>query len=337
MADELCDAIRECGCEVVGPIGHVTGALRLLQECEVDGAVVDIDLHGSSSFSVCDELQRRKVPFFFVSASDRSVIPPAFSTRRLLSKPIDLCDFREAMAELTRASAHSRNKRGRLGNVVLEMFGQAGLQALGPKLKYMALRRGQILHSAGQRVNHVHFPTSGLVSLLAQGARRRRIEVALVGREGMAGIAVLLDNSLVSRTDAIVQLPGAAWRIPASDLVHTMRDHRELRDALLRYVHTLLDQISQTVIATGHAKLEQRVARWLLMASNRCGTNQVAVTHEHLSQRLALRRSGITVALHVLEGERIIRSQRRLIEILDHDGLVRAAGGFFDPSEQFAS
>ena len=61
----------------------------------------------------------------------------------------------------------------------------------------------------------------------------------------MAGIAVLLVSSLVWRTETIVQLPGAAWRIPASDLVHTVRDHRELRDALLRYVRTLLDQITQ--------------------------------------------------------------------------------------------
>jgi CheY-like chemotaxis protein len=94
LADALCDLVRDCGCEVAGAVGHVESALEFVQQRDIDGAVVDINLHGDPSFPVCDELQRRKVPFFFLSGYGSWVLPDAFRGSRLLSKPVNRTDFK---------------------------------------------------------------------------------------------------------------------------------------------------------------------------------------------------------------------------------------------------
>jgi len=90
----------------------------------------------------------------------------------------------------------------------------------------------------------------------------------------------------------------------------------------------LIDEVAQTAIVTGHGTVDQRLARWLLMASTRLGRPELAVTHEHLSQVLAVRRSGVTVALHELEEFGAIKAHRQLIKIADPERLRRAANGF---------
>ena len=106
-----------------------------------------------------------------------------------------------------------------------------------------------------------------------------------------------------------------------------MRANPRLQDRVLSYVHALMAQIAETTLATGHAKIEQRLARWLLMATDRCGSRKLPITHEQLSRSLAVRRSGITVALHMLELRRLVRSQRKLVEILDRGGLIQESDG----------
>jgi CRP-like cAMP-binding protein/CheY-like chemotaxis protein len=337
VADALCDLVRDCGCEVAGAVGHVDSAMEFVQQRVIDGAVVDISLHGDPSFPVCDELQHRKVPFFFLSGYGSWVLPDAFRGSRLLSKPVNRTDFQTALIEL----GHNERtlpdkKRTVLGNALIDSLPDTAFWALEPRLERVFLRPGQMLHQARQPIGHVYFPTEGLISLMARGSRGRRLEVGLVGSEGMTAAAALLDENSVTATEAIVQLPGKAWRISARELVSAAERDSVLRASLLRYVRSMVGQMAQTAVATGHAKIEQRVARWLLMASARCRSSRIEVTHEHLSQVLAVRRSGITVALHMLETRRVIKSYRKLVEILDHAGLVREADGHYGPSEESA-
>jgi CRP-like cAMP-binding protein len=335
-ADALCELVRDCGCDVAGAVGRIESAFEFLEDREIDGAVVDINLHGNPSFPVCDELQRRNVPFFFLSGYERSVIPDAFAKRRLLTKPVDQRIFRTALADFGRISAIHRKARRAFGNGLLDALPDIGVSALEHKLERVSLKAGQVLHAARQEVSHVHFLTEGLVSLVARGARGRRLEVGLIGREGMTGAAALLDDAAIAATESVVQLPSQAWRVSVKELAPLLRNHRSLHSHLLRYVHALIAQMAQTALATGHAKIEQRVARWLLMAAQRCNTQRLEVTHEHLSQVLAVRRSGITVALHMLEARRVIKSHRKLVEILDHGGLLREADGFYGLTEAVA-
>src|SRR6266853_449095 len=196
-ADRL-DRQEDCVCDVAGPVGRVEAAFEFLQDREIDGAVVDINLHGDPSFPVCHELQRRKVPFFFLSGYDSSVIPDAFRTSRLLSKPVDRRDFRTALADFRPIEAVHRGQRTRLGNALIDSLADPGFWALKAKLERVSLKPGRVLHGARQPIAHVYFPIEGLVSLVARGARGRRLEVGLVGSEGITGAEALLEGSAVT-------------------------------------------------------------------------------------------------------------------------------------------
>jgi CRP-like cAMP-binding protein len=336
VADALCDLVRDCGYDVAGAVGYVQHGVQFLSDRPVDGAVVDINLHGTPSFPICDELQRRNVPFFFLSGhAVQANVPAQFRSAKFLTKPVDVSQFKLALEEIRLTPANDRSPR-RWGNALLDALGDQDVRLLEPKLERVALRAGQSLEVVQQPVTHVHFIASGLVSLMARCPQGRRIELSLLGAEGATGITALLDNrGPSSLVDAVVQIGGGGWRIAAGDLMAVLRAHRSLQDHLLGYVHSLMAQIAETTLATGHAKIEQRLARWLLMAADRCGTLKLPVTHEQLSRSLAVRRSGITVALHMLESRHLIKSQRKLVEILDRAALMRQIEGLHRWSESF--
>jgi CRP-like cAMP-binding protein len=104
---------------------------------------------------------------------------------------------------------------------------------------------------------------------------------------------------------------------------------RSLTANLLRYVHVFMVQNSQTALANGRGTLDERLARWLLMWHDRINRSELIVTHEFLALLLGVRRQGITVTLHELEGQGLIRAARNRVHILDRDGLRRAANGFY--------
>jgi CRP-like cAMP-binding protein len=329
VADAICELVRNCGCDVAGSIGHVDHGMEFLADRTVDGAIVDINLHGAMSYPICYELQRRNVPFFFLTGYPAYAknLPAPFRDTRLLTKPLDARQFKSALAEIRIGNGATEGSRPRWGNAFLEGLSEPDLAILEPKLERVALREGQALEAAAQPVAHVHFIISGLVSLMARSPQGRRIEVSLVGSEGATGVAALLDHSATSLVDAVVQIDGSAWRMPARDLSELLRSHRGLQDHVLGHVHSLMAEIAETTLATGHGKIEQRLARWLLMAADRCGTDKLPVTHEQLSRSLAVRRSGITVALHTLESRHLIKSQRKLVAILDRRGLLQEIEG----------
>jgi CRP-like cAMP-binding protein len=126
----------------------------------------------------------------------------------------------------------------------------------------------------------------------------------------------------------VVQFDGAAWRVPANGLAGCLDDNRDLHRQLLRGVNAFIGRISSTALANGQGTIEQRLARWLLTASQRLDTDLLAITHDALSQVLGVRRAGVTVALHVLEGKRALRSERRRVRILDREQLIAAAGPY---------
>jgi CRP-like cAMP-binding protein/ActR/RegA family two-component response regulator len=323
-ADALSDLVRAYGYDVVATVGRVDSAFQFLKDNHVDGAIVDINLHGDTSFRLCHELKRRSVPFFFLSGYEHSILPAAFTEHRLLSKPVDFEHFRTALADF---GAVERPSRAPLGNSLLDGLAEPAFRALEPKLERVPLPQGRTLHAARQPIAHVHFPVRGLISLMARDKRGRRLEVGQIGRDGMVGATELLANGGPAVTEAVVQFAGEAWRAPMAELVPLVRLNRTLQTSVMRYVHMLTEEMTQIALATGHGTIDQRVARWLLTAGLRSDSRHLEVTHEHLARVLAVRRSGITVALHVLEGLGTIRSHRRRIEIIDRAALQRASGG----------
>ncbi|MDB5590842.1 MAG: CarD family transcriptional regulator [Enterovirga sp.] len=212
-------------------------------------------------------------------------------------------------------------------NALLESLAPADLACLSPGLARVQLTSGQVLLSTGTPAEHVCFPEDGLVSLLS-GLDGHSIETGLVGRDGLVGVAVLFGHDRMPHK-AVVQLPGPAWRVSAADFRRALRQSATLHEHLLRYACDYAVQAEQTAFAAGKCTVEQRLARWLLMAQDRLNRDDVDLTHECLANTLGVRRPGVTVALHVLEGEFAIRSRRGRITIRCRERLKRLAGAAY--------
>lgn len=189
-----------------------------------------------------------------------------------------------------------------------------------------------VLAEANTPTAFVYFLLEGIASTTITTGRGRRLEIGLFGREGMSPTAMLLG---ADRTpyETFMQVGGAALRAPAAALTDALQSCTPLRAFLLRYAQTVLVQAGQTALANGAFKIEERTARWLLMCHDRIDGDMLPITHEFLGFMLAVRRSGVTEAIHVLEGEGMVRARRGVIEIVDRTGLERIAGESYGTAE----
>ena len=213
-------------------------------------------------------------------------------------------------------------------NRLLAALPNADLDLLRPHLEIVDLDVHQVLEAPGDVVSHVYFIESGLVSIVGITKPDHRIEVGMIGYEGMTGFGVVLGNNR-SANELLVQSAGSALRISTPSLRKIMDSSQSFTSTLLNYVHTFMVLASQTALANGRGRLDERLARWLLMRHDRLETNEFPTTHELLALLLGVRRAGVTVALHGLEGRGLIRSLRGRIRIVDRLGLQFAASGFY--------
>jgi CRP-like cAMP-binding protein len=183
------------------------------------------------------------------------------------------------------------------------------------------------LQAHNKKVEQVYFLDSGVASIVANGARA--IEVGMIGREGMSGAAVLLGNGDRFPHEIYMQIAGRGQRLSAAKLREAIAASTSLHQVLLRYVHHFLAQTTQTALANGRSKIEERLARWLLMARDRLDGDKVPLTHEFLAVMLGVRRSGVTTALQELERKGLIAHRRSLITILDREGLEESCNGAY--------
>jgi CRP-like cAMP-binding protein len=151
------------------------------------------------------------------------------------------------------------------------------------------------------------------------------VEVGLIGREGMTGLPVVLGDDRTPHS-SYVQATGTAQCMPALDLANAMDKSRSLRDCLLKYVQAFGVQTTHTAICNARSRLDQRLARWLLMAHDRLGTDHMPLTHEFLSLMLGVRRAGVTEALQALKTKGLVAANRGQVTIQDRKGLERVAG-----------
>jgi CRP-like cAMP-binding protein len=211
------------------------------------------------------------------------------------------------------------------GNTLLKSLDESAWTAIEPHLEHGPLTAGELLEERGTRAKHLYFPITGAVSLEAN-ADSRRMQLALVGREGIIGTSLLLEDVATHR--AVVQFRGTAWRVRADELATCVENSRALQRQLLRGVNAFIDHLSLTAMANVQGTIEQRLARWLLTAAERLDTDVLAITHETVSHVLGVRRAGVTTALHKLEGKSALRSERGHVRILARELLIVAAGPY---------
>lgn len=213
-------------------------------------------------------------------------------------------------------------------NQLLKLLSSKDAALLHPHLSAVVLKRRDPLEDPNTVIEHIYFPETGVVSVVAIDAKGRQIEAGIFGREGMSGSAVILGNHR-SPNATYMQVAGAGRRMSADTLRDAMDRSATLRAVLLRYFQCFLIQTTQTALTNGRDTLEVRLARWLVMCHDRIDGEELSLTHEFVSLMLGVRRAGVTVATHALEGERLIRAKRGVITILDREGLIEKAGGSY--------
>lgn len=212
-------------------------------------------------------------------------------------------------------------------NELLSQLPAHDFQLLQPYLAPLELPVRKKLEQPGKAIDHVYFVERGVVSVIV-GGPSREIEIGVIGPEGMTGLSVLMGVGRSSYV-SIVQIAGTALRIAAGQLEHAIERSASLHRSFLRYAHSFMTQSAQTALANGHSTIEERLARWLLMAHDRVDGDDLPLTHDFLATMLGVRRPGVTVALHHLEKLGLIQTQRGVITIIDRAGLEERANGAY--------
>ncbi len=214
-------------------------------------------------------------------------------------------------------------KRSSIRNRLLNSLSEDDFHALEPHLRPIALDLGRPVFRANAPLDNLIFPESGFASLTTD-IDGSRVEIGLIGREGVTGISLTYGVDRVP-FDCFVQSPGHGHEIDRRDFEAVLDNRRTLERFLLRYGQAFNVQTASTAFVNAEHTIEIRLARWLLMCDDRIDGNELRVTHEFLSMMLGVRRPGVTTTLHLLEGKNLIRSARGLITIRDRKGLEKLA------------
>jgi CRP-like cAMP-binding protein len=216
-------------------------------------------------------------------------------------------------------------------NRLLAALSRADLALLQPHLKHGPLKLRQELEWPNRRIDYVYFPDRGIASVVAVQANDTRVEVGLIGSEGMTGTSILLGSRTPHST--YIQVAGEGQRIGALKLRQAMDASKSLRMLFLRYVQAFMVQTAHTAISNARSRLDARLARWLLMAHDRVRDESLPLTHEFLSLMLGVRRAGVTEALHSLESQKLIYTGTRKVTLRNRKGLERVAGNSYGMPE----
>jgi CRP-like cAMP-binding protein len=199
---------------------------------------------------------------------------------------------------------------------------------LKPQLEIVPLTPRTILAESGSRLRYAYFPHAGVICLMA-ALRKGGAETATIGPEGFVGFEALLGSNVASQR-VLVQVGGVASRLPIEILTELARDNAALRELLLGYIRYFMIQVLQSVACNGLHSVQERCARWLLMAHDRAGTDSFQLTQEFLAELLGIQRPSVTIVARTLQKAGLIRYSRGLIAITDRQGLEDAACECYD-------
>jgi CRP-like cAMP-binding protein len=193
-----------------------------------------------------------------------------------------------------------------------------------PLLEPVELQLGQVLYESGATQSHAYFPTTAIVSLLYVTVEGQSAEMAVVGNDGVVGIALFMGGNTTPNR-AVVQSAGLAYRMKAQSLQAEFHDSVPVMHLLLRYTQALVTQIAQTAVCNRHHSVDQQLCRWLLLSLDRLEGPQLTMTQELIANMLGVRREGVTEAALKLQRDGLIRYARGHIEVLDRPGLEHRA------------
>jgi CRP-like cAMP-binding protein len=216
-------------------------------------------------------------------------------------------------------------------NHVLRRLTAEAFEALEPHLVRVPIVLKQELITPDVPISHVYFPESGLISIIAGSDSSELIECGHVGFEGMTDHVVAPGDTSVLK--CLVQAPGFAWAVETLDYVNWIQERPTAQLVVLRYNQAFNVQVAYTALSHGSYTIDERLARWMLMSFDRTEDGDLPFVHSFISMMLGVRRSGVTTAIHRLEGEHAIRATRGHIKLRDREKLVELASGSYGTPE----
>ncbi|MCA8281642.1 Crp/Fnr family transcriptional regulator [Burkholderia cepacia] len=196
------------------------------------------------------------------------------------------------------------------------------LAHISPQLVLVDMPLGKVLYESGGALSHVYFPTTSIVSLLYVMEDGSSAEIAIVGNDGLIGIALFMGGE-TTPSRAIVQSAGHAYRLDARILKDEFRRGGSMQRLLLRYTQALITQMAQTAVCNRHHSIDQQLCRWLLLSLDRLPSSELKMTQELIANMLGVRRSGVMEAALKLQDAGLIRYNYGHIEVLDRSGLEK--------------
>jgi CRP-like cAMP-binding protein len=191
---------------------------------------------------------------------------------------------------------------------------------LEPDLEPVSLRLGEVLYESGDKMTHIYFPTTAIISLLYIMENGATAEIGIAGNDGLIGIALFMGGETTS-SRAVVQSAGDAVRMKSGALKAAFALGGVFQNVLLRYTQSLMTQISQTAVCNRLHSVEQQLCRWLLINHDQLQTNKLVMTHDLIANMLGVRREGVSIAAGNLQKQGLIKYVRGTITVLDRKGL----------------
>ncbi len=217
-------------------------------------------------------------------------------------------------------------------NLLLSAMSAEDFALLAPDLKSVDLPKGFVLAEADRVIEFLYFPETSIGSVVATSPEGLECEAGLIGCEGVLPLPVLLGSD-ASPHRIIVQVPDGGHSIGRLKFLEAFEASPTLRRLCLRYVQVMSVQAAFTALSNAVHPIDERLARWLLMCHDRCPSDEIPLTHEFMSLMLAVRRPSVTTALHVLEGNGFIRSDRGYVTIVNRKALEEFAGDAYGRPE----
>jgi CRP-like cAMP-binding protein len=216
-------------------------------------------------------------------------------------------------------------------NLLLSHLAAADRHLLEP-LEPLDVDERTALEKRGSRIDYMYFPETAVASHVVGNELGNSLELGLAGVEGMTGLPILYGDRR-SLLDVFIQIPGRCLRMPADRMEAAMAKSNTLRVLLHRYALAVQAQRNYTALANAGLEIPGRLARWLLMCHDRIGGDHINLSHDVLAVMLGIRRASVTDAIHRLQGQGLIRSDRMNLEIRDRKALEAIARGFYGPAE----
>lgn len=213
---------------------------------------------------------------------------------------------------------------GPLRNELLASLPAQDYERWLPLLRLVEMPLGRVLHESGAPMTHVYFPVTAVVSILVMTENGSSTEIAVVGHDGMVGIASFMGGG-TTVSQAVVQSAGTAYRLAVSELQPAFNQSGPLRQRLLRYTQTLIAQMAKTAACNRHHGVHQRLCRRLLLSLDRVDGSELRMTHELMANALGVRREAVSAQAFRLQADNVIRYHRGRITVLDRAKLELGA------------